>query len=203
MPPDAAPLGRPRDPKVDERITRAAVQAFGRDGWARFSIDAVARSSGVGKQSIYLRWHSKEDLLADALTARVATIADADTGSLRGDLARLAHQIMDLYLGDWREAVLRMSVEAPHIPGVRRRWEELRESQVLAARAMVRRGIERGEVPGDTSVTLLLDALCGGVVIHTTTTPDALEPRMRAKAADYVEELVEFLLTHADRPTRP
>nr|BFE36101.1 hypothetical protein GCM10010200_083520 [Actinomadura rugatobispora] len=60
---------------------------------------------------------------------------------MRGDLVRLARQIMDLYLGDRHEAVLRLDVEARRIPEIRRHWEQLRESQVPAARAMVRRGM--------------------------------------------------------------
>jgi AcrR family transcriptional regulator len=190
-------LGRPRDPNVDARITRAAVELFGREGWARFSIEAVARASGVGKQSIYLRWRSKEDLLSDALTARVGVIADADTGSLRGDLLDLARQILGLHLGEYHEAVLRMGIEARHVPGIRRRWEQLLDSQIRAARAMVRRGIRRGEVPRGTSVTMLLDALCGGVINHVLSTPDAYEARMRAKADRYVEGLVDLLLAGA------
>ncbi|HEY1968915.1 MAG TPA: helix-turn-helix domain-containing protein, partial [Pseudonocardia sp.] len=83
------PAGRPRDPEVDNRIARAAVELFGELGWAGFSLEGVARRAGVGKASIYLRWQTKERLLTDALAARVTDIADADTGTLRGDLCRL------------------------------------------------------------------------------------------------------------------
>ncbi len=76
---------------------------------------------------------------------------------LRGDLVHLAGQLLSVYLGHAGAAVLRMGVEATGIPGADRRWNERRRSQVLAARAMVRRGIRRGEIPADTSVTLLLD----------------------------------------------
>jgi AcrR family transcriptional regulator len=195
------PSGRPRDPDVDTRITRAAVELFGRAGWARFSVDAIARASGVGKASIYLRWQTKEELLADALAARVANVADADTGSLRNDLVQLARQLMAQYLGDDRDAILRMGVEARYIPGIARRWNELRDSQVLAARAMVRRGIQRGEVPVSTDVTLLLDALCGGVIMHVTSTPTSFEKRLHEEADSYVVRLVDFLLARTTEST--
>jgi len=193
----SAPAGRPRDPEVDRRITLAAVALFGETGWAGFSLEAVARRAGVGKASIYLRWETKERLLTDSLGTRVINVADADTGTLRGDLVELARQMLHLYLGENSAAALRMSVEAPTIPGVAQRWAELRESQVLAARAMVRRGIRRGEIPEGASVTLLLDTLCGGVVMYVSSTPEHLLPRLRTEADDYAQRLVDFLLRAA------
>jgi AcrR family transcriptional regulator len=190
----STPTGRPRDPGVDRRITQAAVEVFGESGWAGFSLEAVARRAGVGKASIYLRWQTKEQLLGDALTARVANVADADTGTLRGDLVHLARQLLELHVGDTHPAVLRLGVEAASIPEVARRWADLRESQVLAARAMVRRGIRRRDVPADTSVTLLLDTLCGGVLMHVITTPTQLREQLAADVDGYANRLVDFLL---------
>jgi AcrR family transcriptional regulator len=190
----STPTGRPRDPGVDRRITQAAVEVFGESGWAGFSLEAVARRAGVGKASIYLRWQTKEQLLGDALTARVANVADADTGTLRGDLVHLARQLFELHVGDTHPAVLRLGVEAASIPEVAQRWAVLRESQVLAARAMVRRGIRRGDVPADTSVTLLLDTLCGGVLMHVITTPTQLREQLAADVDGYANRLVDFLL---------
>lgn len=179
---------------MDRRIAAAAVQLFGEVGWAGFSLESVARRAGVGKASIYLRWPTKEALLSDALAARVTDVADADTGTLRGDLVALARQLLALHVGDAQRAVLRIGVESASIPGVAQRWAELRSSQVLAARAMVRRGIRRGEVPADTSVTLLLDTLCGGVLMHVMTMPDELRPQLATQAEDYATRLVDFLL---------
>ncbi|HEY2095253.1 MAG: hypothetical protein QOC67_5829 [Pseudonocardiales bacterium] len=190
----STPTGRPRDPGVDRRITQAAVEVFGEAGWAGFSLEAVARRAGVGKASIYLRWPTKERLLGDALAARVANVADADTGTLRGDLVHLARQLLELHVGDTHPAVLRLGVEAASIPEVARRWADLQESQVLAARAMVRRGIRRGDVPADTSVTLLLDTLCGGVLMHVITTPTQLREQLAADVDGYANRLVDFLL---------
>jgi len=101
----STPTGRPRDPQVDRRITRAAVALFGETGWAGFSVEAVARRAGVGKASIYLRWPTKEQLLTHALATRVANVADADTGTLRGDLVHLARQLLELHVGDGYQAV--------------------------------------------------------------------------------------------------
>src|SRR5579871_5264860 len=86
--------GRPRDPDVDRRIAQAALDLFGDAGWAGFAMEAVARRAGVGKASLYLRWSSKEALLVDALSLRMARVTDVDTGTLR-----LAHTGAVIRLG--------------------------------------------------------------------------------------------------------
>ena len=189
--------GRPRDPAVDERVARAAVEVFGDVGWAGFSVEAVARRAGVGKASIYLRWPAKEALLTAALRHRAGSVSEVDTGTVRGDLIRLARQLLDLYLGSSGRAIMRIGLEADRIPGVAEHYEAVRRSQILAARAIVRRGIRRGELPPETSVTVLLDALCGGAMMHVMTTPPALRHKVIAGADDYAEQLADFLLTSA------
>jgi len=104
-----AQAGRPRDPDVDRRVADAAITLFGEAGWAGFSFEAVARQASVGKASIYLRWQTKEALLVQALRLRVGIIDDVDTGSLRGDLIRLARQILDR----WRKIHATLSSGRP------------------------------------------------------------------------------------------
>ena len=175
--------GRPRDPGVDRRIAQAALDLF-----------AEAGPAGVGKASLYLRWSTKEALLTDAVTWRLARVADVDTGTLRGDLIELATQMLDIYAGDTSRVALRLGLEAAAIPGVAEHYEALRRAQALAARAIVRRGIGRGEVAPDTSVTLLLDTLIGGAMMHALITPEDRKADLARNTAAYAGQLVSFLM---------
>ena len=186
--------GRPRDPDVDRRIEQAALDLFANAGWAGFAMEAVARRAGVGKASLYLRWTSKEALLADALTMRLARVADVDTGTLHGDLVELAVQMLDIYAGDTSRVALRLSLEGEAIPGVAGHYQALRQSQVTAARAIVRRGIQRGELDAGTPVTLLLDTLAGGAMMHAMTTPTDKRADLARNLGTHAERLVNFLL---------
>ena len=188
------PAGRPRDPEVDRRIAQAALDLFADAGWAGFAMEAIARRAGVGKASLYLRWSSKEALLADALTMRLARVADVDTGTLHGDLVELATQMLEIYAGDTSRVALRLSLEGEAIPGVAGHYQALRQSQVLAARAIVRRGIQRGELAADAPVTLLLDTLVGGAMMHAMTTPPDKRADLTRNLGTYAERLVNFLL---------
>jgi len=195
----AAP-GRPRDPDVDRRIAHAALELFGETGWAGFTMEAVARRAGVGKASLYLRWTTKESLLTDAVTIRLARVSDADTGTLHGDLVELATQILDLYAGDAGRAALRIVLEAADIPGVAEHYEAMRVAQIKAARSIVRRGIARGEIPAGTSVTMLLDTLVGGAMMHAMSTPPGRRAELAASTGRHARRLVDFLLNAVTAP---
>jgi AcrR family transcriptional regulator len=196
----SAGAGRPRDPEVDRRIAQAALDVFGDAGWAGFAMETVARRAGVGKASLYLRWTGKQELLADALTAGLPRISDVDTGTLHGDLVELATQMLTLYVGPNSRAATRLALEAGTIPGIGEQYEAVRTAQIRAARAIVRRGIARGELPVTASITLLLDTLVGGAVMHALSTP----PDKRAALADdipaHARRLVDFLLHAVTAP---
>jgi AcrR family transcriptional regulator len=185
---------------VDRKIAQAALDLFGEAGWAGFAMEAVARRAGVGKASLYLRWNSKEALLADAVTMRMSSVTDVDTGTLRGDLTELAVQMLDLYSGPASRAALRLNVEAAAIPGVAEHYEGIRRSQVLAARAIVRRGIARGELAPDAPVTLLLDTLAGGAMMHVLSTPQDLKASLNRDIRMHAARLVTFLLRAVSAP---
>jgi len=192
--------GRPRDPELDRRIAQAALDLFGDAGWAGFAMEAVARRAGVGKASVYLRWSSKEALLTDAVQLRLVRVTDVDTGSLRGDLEELATQVLDLYAGRTSRAALRLGLEAAAIPGVAEQYRAWRLAQTLAARAIVRRGLARGELPAGTSVTLLLDTLVGGAMMHAMSTPAERRDELMADPAGHARRLVAFLLHAVTAP---
>jgi len=189
--------GRPRDPDVDRRVEEAAVDLFGRAGWTGFSIDAVARAAGVGKASVYLRWDSKEELLTKAVANAFRPIAAIDTGDVRGDLVALVILLLELYGGRNGPAARRMTLESASIPGVAERWEGVRRSQVAAARAIVRRAVDRGQLPAGTSASLLLDALCGAAMNRPVAVPEHLRARAEQTRGRYAADLVDLLLAGA------
>ncbi|TDD35890.1 TetR/AcrR family transcriptional regulator [Nonomuraea terrae] len=191
--------GRPRDAEVDRKALRAAIELYAELGWAKFTLDAVARRAGIGKAAIYRRWPTRERLVAAALEqALVLPVIAVDTGTLREDLRGLAHAMMAYYLGPYGLAGLRLHVEARAYPEL---FAELaagiRRSRVLEARAIIRRAIDRGELGRHASPTLILDTLVGGLLNHVLATPEELRPEMAAQSEQYVEDVTAFVLTAA------
>ena len=60
--------GRPRDPSVDRAILESAGAVLARKGFTGTSMDEIARTAGVGKDTLYRRWRSKELLVQHLLT---------------------------------------------------------------------------------------------------------------------------------------
>ena len=69
-------------------ILAAVVAVLDERGYDRLTMDEVAARAGASKATIYRRWHTKADMVIDALRSQeVGRREDlADTGSLRGDL---------------------------------------------------------------------------------------------------------------------
>ena len=64
---EATKRGRPRDPAVDRAIIDAARKLLARKGFTGTSMDSIAREAGVGKDTLYRRWKSKEELVLHIL----------------------------------------------------------------------------------------------------------------------------------------
>ena len=64
--------GRPRDPAIDEAILDAAREVIAERGYTGASMREIARTAGVGKDTLYRRWDSKQALVIQLLT----TMAD-------------------------------------------------------------------------------------------------------------------------------
>lgn len=70
--------GRPRDPERMRRVLEAATEQFIEHGFARASIEAIAKQSGVSKVTIYSYFPTKEALFE----AAVGGCTDVVFGSL-------------------------------------------------------------------------------------------------------------------------
>ena len=71
-------------------IRAAVFEELAAIGFARMSIEGIARRAGVGKTAVYRRWRSKLHLVLDVVSAVAAAgLPSPDTGSLRGDVRML------------------------------------------------------------------------------------------------------------------
>jgi AcrR family transcriptional regulator len=112
--------GRPRDPSRDGAIRTAILQVLAESGYAGLTMDAVAAAAGVGKATIYRRWRTKSDLVADAVAELSSMSIEApDTGSLEGDLRVLLHWLVDAVNGPLGAATLSLLSALPHEPALR------------------------------------------------------------------------------------
>jgi AcrR family transcriptional regulator len=81
-----------------DAVLKTTMELISKEGIARLSIDEVCARSGVAKTTIYRHWASRSELLLDACAQLGSSrLTSKDTGSLRGDVLALAHQIRALF----------------------------------------------------------------------------------------------------------
>jgi AcrR family transcriptional regulator len=90
-PSDRRKPGRPRSEQADQAIVAATLELLAEGTTVgELSIETVAQRAGVGKATIYRRWHNKEALLIDSLKALHAPLPEcASCGTARDDLIEL------------------------------------------------------------------------------------------------------------------
>lgn len=156
----AAPPLRRRGENMRRAVLTAVVKILSAEGLSGATVSAVARSAGVHETSIYRRWKTRENLIAEALVAELdAAVPVPDTGDVREDLTTFFVSLVRLLRTAQGQALLRLSVERDDTLEDRRGpyWKDRLERGVV----MVRRGVERGELAGDTDARLLMEAVSG------------------------------------------
>lgn len=188
------PVGRPRDPGVDERILTTALGVFAAAGWSGLTMEAVASGARTGKTSLYMRWQSKRDLLKAAL--RWATTSSEPAGDpgqpVRDRLVAIVRSRAALLLGPYGIALLRYEVESRALPDefadIR---AEVTTAPVLTMRHWLEHAIASGDLATDKTAVQLLEAIEGSVLAHVLVTPPALVPRVLEALPRWSEQLVD------------
>jgi AcrR family transcriptional regulator len=82
------PAHRRRGAALEEQLLAAAWDVLRENGYAGFTLEAVAKQAGTSRPVIARRWTSRHDLVQATVAHAAATrpVPVPDTGSLRGDL---------------------------------------------------------------------------------------------------------------------
>ncbi|MFI6766988.1 TetR/AcrR family transcriptional regulator [Streptomyces sp. NPDC050355] len=147
-----------------EAIRAAVFEELAAVGFARMSIEGIARRAGVGKTAVYRRWRSKLHLVLDVVSAVAAAGLPApDTGSLRGDVRMLLEVAARALKHPMASQIIPdLLAEAARSPELAQALKTaLHDSQQGVAAAVVARAVERGELPQDVDAHLALDLLTG------------------------------------------
>ena len=171
--------GRPRTPGAEEKILTAALDEYGERGWAGFTMDAVARRAGVGKSTVYLRWHDKDALLTDAVTNRGMELTAVDTGGFEGDLLQLAVNMLRHFHSPGGWASLRVTFDcassSERLGAFSQAVSQVHGRQV---EQICLRAVERGEMVEDFPVGAVTEAIYGAAMVN------ALSERLEGRTDD-------------------
>ena len=154
--------GRPRDSGASDAILEATIAVLAERGYQAATMDAIAAEAGVGKNTIYRRWASKEELIADAVDELGTEIAirDGDLHTVLLELIRdLARVFADPRVGRVLPGVLG---ELPRNPTFARVYaDRVVRPRHEAIVELLARARERGELRPEADLDQVADLLVG------------------------------------------
>jgi AcrR family transcriptional regulator len=157
--------GRPRDARRDEEILEAVLRLLEHTSYSELTIAAIARSAGVGKPTLYLRWPSKAAVVAEAVVRVLSADPFPDRGDVRSDLVAGLRDMIHLFNTTGAGRVLPGLVADLHddpdlLAAFSERYFLPRRR---SARAALERGVARGELAEELDLELIVDLLVGPV----------------------------------------
>lgn len=184
------PRGRPRREAARDEIVGATLALLADRGFQATTMDAIAERAGVGKTTIYRRWGSKEELLADALGELRTEPAPMEATDLRAVLLAYLHdqerELADPLVGRLLPAILS---ELQTNPGFLAAWEDRvvrpRRQAIVRVLSEAR---ERGELREAADPDVIADLLLGAPLLRLLF-PVGLPPM----PARYAEQQLEAI----------
>ncbi|GAA3689171.1 TetR/AcrR family transcriptional regulator [Streptomyces iranensis] len=172
--------------RVTDAITEAAFTELAEAGYARLSMEAVARRAGVGKAALYRRWPSKQAMITELIRGKVTdTLPHTPaTGALHTDL----RELLATFRGQLANPLLarigtELLAESSHDGALAEMlYTEVTAPRRLAARAILQGAIDHGELPPTLDLELGTDLLIAPLVFRMLLMQDRSDD-------DYLETL--------------
>jgi AcrR family transcriptional regulator len=181
--------GRPRRAAARGAIVEATLALLAERGFQAATIEAIAARAGVGRNTIYRRWSTKEELIADALhelTADLDVHEGDDLYSVLLDWVRdFARVFADPLFGRILPAVLGEVQRNPDFARVYA--DRVVHPRRDALVELLTAAVESGELRRDVDVDQISDLLAGAPFVRLL--PLGLPP----VTEDYAEELLDTI----------
>ncbi|MEU3007281.1 TetR/AcrR family transcriptional regulator [Streptomyces sp. NPDC007020] len=158
-----------RDLDARERILSATLRMLARDGYSKLTIGGVAAEARVGKATIYRSWPNKPALVLDAVREELPAIPNEDTGDSGAELIAVARALADLYCSQKiRVALPALMADVADDSGLRSfLTENLIDGRKASSYCVLSRAVERGTLPPDTDISLVLDSWAGAILFRS------------------------------------
>ncbi|MDV3347309.1 TetR/AcrR family transcriptional regulator [Leptolyngbyaceae cyanobacterium CCMR0082] len=164
--------GRPRSAASHQAMLKAALGLLSEVGFEAMSIEAIASRAGVGKTTIYRRYSSKDELVADAIESIREEVLIPDTGNLWSDIDALIENAAQITLTPiGRQAVAMIISSASSNPGFAQvYWEKYLQPRRQAFDIVIERAKAKNEISTDLDSGLVFDTM-SGIMLYTLIFP--------------------------------
>jgi AcrR family transcriptional regulator len=165
-----------------ERVLTSAFDLLGESGVSGFTIDEVARRSGVAKTTIYRHWPAREALVLEAASLISAAVEVPDTGSVQGDVTVILNNLGGL-LGTarWSSVVPSIVDVAERDPEFAAVHGRIQRGHASPLREVLVRAAGRGELPATTDPAHVISALIGPLYYRRWFSREPIDERFVAR----------------------
>ncbi len=179
-------MPRPLSEQARQKAIDAAQALVAESGMDGFTIDAVAKRSGVAKTTIYRHWKTANELLIYALDCQVERIPTPDTGTLQGDLMQLFTLLREIINTPGnRQMFLDMASASANDPELETVKKAMVDERTRPIREIVRRAIERDEIP-EIDLEMAVVLVEGPFIARMFISSKPVEPHETAAAVDFI-----------------
>ncbi|WP_225442902.1 TetR/AcrR family transcriptional regulator [Paenibacillus lycopersici] len=145
-----------------QTILTTAFELLSEGGVTSFTVDEVARRSGVAKTTIYRHWPTREALVIDACSRMIAEQETPDTGSLEDDITAILAEIAKLLpTANWSFVLPSIVDAAERNPEFAEIHSRIQRGHAAPLREVLQRAIDRGELSAHADVSTAVAALLG------------------------------------------
>jgi AcrR family transcriptional regulator len=167
-------------------MLRATLELLAEVGFDRLSIDAIAAHAGVGKTTIYRRYASKEELVADAIEHVREEIVIPNTGNLSDDIEALIQNAAQITLTPLGRQIISSAASNSQFAQIY--WTKYLQPRRQTFAIVVERAKTRKEIPIDLDSDLVFDTM-SAIMLYALIFPPTSE-----SWATYVRRSLSLLL---------
>ncbi|MFF4604011.1 TetR/AcrR family transcriptional regulator C-terminal ligand-binding domain-containing protein [Streptomyces sp. NPDC001339] len=175
-----------RTARVRAAVLRAAGDALAEGGLAQLDLAEVARRAEVGRTTVYRRWGTPANLIADLLADMAEqSLPRTETGTLLGDL-RANARLVQRTLADPRQGALFKAVIAAATCNdqTAAALHRFYETRVEEWEPCAQQAVERGELPVGTDTCEVIRAVSAPLYYRLLTTGEPLDEASADRAAE-------------------
>src|ERR1700735_3140247 len=156
-------MARPggRTARTAEAVFAATIEELSARPYDDVSVESIAARAGVHKTTVYRRWHTKPELLTNALTDLAGWMMEVpDTGGVDTDL-RLLCRSVQAAIGSPRGAAFTRSLLAGAAVSaeIRQVMDQFWAARLPAIRVIIDRAVARGELAAGTDAALTMQQM--------------------------------------------
>ncbi|HEY7054281.1 MAG TPA: TetR/AcrR family transcriptional regulator [Mycobacterium sp.] len=180
--------GRPRDPRIDASILRAAAELLEETGYANVTMAAVAERAGTTKTALYRRWSNKAELVHEAAFPAAPTALRGPSSSFAEDVRAMVRATRDVFATPVvRAALPGLVADMASDPELNTRVMQRFADLFATVRDRVSRAVEDGDARRGVDPDRLIELVGGATMLRLLLRPtDDLDENWVAQTAALV-----------------